>query len=156
VAQIGDAANSGKPRFASLAKNQLLETITLPEALNLFRLPRSLGMHEGDEMVVGIGKFGPYVRYRSKFYSLKRGVDDPYSVTIQRAAEIIKEKGESDKKKVIRDFGEIRLLNGKYGPYLTKDKKNYRLPKGTDAEKLTREECTVIIEKSEKTKKSSD
>jgi DNA topoisomerase-1 len=156
VAQIGDAVNGGKPRFASLAKNQLLETITLPEALNLFRLPRSLGMYEGDEMVVGIGKFGPYVRYRSKFYSLKRGVDDPYSVTIQRAAEIIKEKGESDKKKIIRDFGEIRLLNGKYGPYLTKDKKNYRLPKGTDAEKLTREECTVIIEKSEKPKKSSD
>jgi DNA topoisomerase I len=156
VAQIGDATNGGKSRFASLAKNQLLETITLPEALNLFRLPRSLGMHEGDEMVVGIGKFGPYVRYRSKFYSLKKGVDDPYSVTIERAAEIIKEKGESDKKKVIKDFGDIRLLNGRYGPYLAKDKKNYRLPKGTDAEKLTKEECIVIIEKSEKTKKSSE
>jgi DNA topoisomerase-1 len=109
-------------------------------------------MHEGDEMVVGIGKFGPYVRYRNKFYSLKKGVDDPYSVTIERAAEIIKEKGESDKKKVIKDFGDIRLLNGRYGPYLAKDKKNYRLPKGTDAEKLTKEECIVIIEKSEKTK----
>jgi DNA topoisomerase-1 len=156
VAQIDDASNGGKIRFASLARNQLLETITLPEALNLFRLPRSLGMHEGDEMVVGIGKFGPYVRYRSKFYSLKKGVDDPYSVTIERAEEIIKEKGESDKKKVIKDFGDIRLLNGRYGPYLAKDKKNYRLPKGTDAEKLTKEECIVIIEKSEKTKKSSE
>jgi DNA topoisomerase-1 len=156
VAQIGDSDNGGKPRFASLAKSQLLETITLPEALNLFRLPRSLGMYEGDEMVVGIGKFGPYVRYRSKFYSLKKGVDDPYSVTIERATEIIREKGESDKKKVVKDFGEIRLLNGRYGPYLTQDKKNYRLPKGTQAEKLTKEDCIRIIEKSEKTKKSTD
>jgi DNA topoisomerase-1 len=156
VAQIGDSGNGGKPRFASLAKNQLLETITLPEALNLFRLPRSLGMYEGDEMIVGIGKFGPYVRYRSKFYSLKKGVDDPYSVTVERAAEIIREKGESDKKKVMKDFGEIRLLNGRYGPYLSKDKKNYRLPKGTQADKLTKEDCIRIIEESEKTKKSTD
>jgi DNA topoisomerase-1 len=156
VAQIGDSANGGKPRFSSLAKNQLLETITLPETLNLFRLPRSLGMYEGDEMVVGIGKFGPYVRYKSKFYSLKKGVDDPYSVTIERAVEIIREKAESDKKKVIKDFGEIRLLNGRYGTYLTKDKKNYRLPKGTHADKLTEADCIRIIEESEKTKKSTD
>jgi DNA topoisomerase-1 len=156
VAQIGDSGNGGKPRFASLAKNQLLETITLTEALNLFRLPRSLGMYEGDEMVVGIGKFGPYVRYRNKFYSLKKGVDDPYSVTIERAAEIIREKGESDKKKVMKDFGEIRLLNGRYGPYLSKEKKNYRLPKGAQADKLTKEDCIRIIEESEKTKKSTD
>jgi DNA topoisomerase-1 len=107
-------------------------------------------------MVVGIGKFGPYVRYSGKFYSLKKGVDDPYSVTIQRAIEIIKEKGESDKKKVIKDFGDIRLLNGRYGPYLVKDKKNFRLPKGSDAGKLTKEECVAIIEKSEKPKKSSE
>jgi DNA topoisomerase-1 len=156
VAQIGDSANGNKPRFASLAKNQLLETITLAEALNLFRLPRSLGMHDGDEMVVGIGKFGPYVRYKSKFYSLKKGVDDPYSVSIERALEIIREKVESDIKKVIKDFGEIRLLNGRYGPYLTKDKKNYRLPKGAHADKLTEEDCIRIIKESEKTKKSTD
>ncbi len=156
VAQIGDSDNGNKPRFASLAKNQLLETITLPEALNLFRLPRSLGMQDGDEMVIGIGKFGPYVRYRSKFYSLKKGVDDPYSVTIERALEIIREKGESDIKKVIRDFGEMRLLNGRYGAYLTKDKKNYRLPKGTQADKLTEADCIRIIEESEKTKQRRD
>jgi DNA topoisomerase-1 len=154
VAQIGDSGNGNKPRFASLAKDQLLETITLSEALNLFRLPRSLGIHEGDEMVVGIGKFGPYVRYRNKFYSLKKGVDDPYSIKIERALEIIREKGESDKKKVIKDFGDIKLLNGRYGPYLVRDKKNYRLPKGTDVEKLTKEDCVVIIEKSEKPKKN--
>jgi DNA topoisomerase-1 len=156
VAQIGDSGQEGKPRFASLNRNQLLETITLPEALNLFRLPRSLGIYEGDEMVVGIGKFGPYVRYRNKFYSLKKGVDDPYSVTVERAATIIKEKGESDKKKVMKDFGEILLLNGRYGPYLSKDKKNYRLPKGIQTDKLTKEDCIRIIKESEKTKKSTD
>jgi DNA topoisomerase-1 len=155
VAQIGTAEKDEKPRFASLPKNLLLETITFEEALNLFRLPRSLGEYEGNEIVVGIGRFGPYVRHKSKFYSLKKDVDDPYSVTLERAIEIIKEKNESDSKKVIRDFGDIMLLNGRYGPYLVKDKKNYRLPKGTDTEKLTREECLAIIEKNDKTKKKS-
>jgi DNA topoisomerase-1 len=155
VAQIGESGNGEKPRFASLSKNQLLETITLDEALNLFRLPRSLGEFDGDEMVVGTGKFGPYIRFKSKFFSLKKGVDDPYTITSERAVEIIIEKNESDKKKVLRDFGDIRLLNGRYGPYLVKDKQNYRLPKGTDAEKLTREDCAKIIGNSDKTKKSS-
>jgi DNA topoisomerase I len=155
VAQIGESGNEEKPRYASLSKNQLLETITLDEALNLFRLPHSLGEYDGGEMVVGIGKFGPYIRYKSKFFSLKKGVDDPYTVTFERAVEIILEKNESDKKKVMKDFGDIMLLNGRYGPYLVKDKQNYRLPKGTDAEKLTKEECTKIIENSDKTKKSS-
>jgi DNA topoisomerase I len=155
VAQIGNSDNGNKPRFASLTRNQLLETITLDEALNLFRLPRTLGTHEGEEMVVGVGKFGPYVRFKSKFYSLRKGVDDPYEVTIERALEIINEKNESEKSKVIKDFGEIMVLNGRYGPYLTKDKQNYRLPKGSDAQKLTKEECIQIIEKSNKTNKSS-
>jgi DNA topoisomerase-1 len=145
VAQIGDSGNEEKPRYASLSKNQLLETITLEEALNLFRLPRSLGEYDGDEMVIGVGKFGPYIRFKSKFFSLKKGVDDPYTVTYDRAIEIILEKTETDKKKVIKDFGEIMLLNGRYGPYLVKDKQNYRLPKGTDAEKLTKEDCEKII-----------
>ena len=155
IAQIGDSGNDEKPRFASLSKNQLLETITLDEALNLFRLPRSLGEYDDGEMVVGIGKFGPYIRFKSKFFSLKKGVDDPYTVTFERAVEIILEKNENDKKKVLKDFGDIMLLNGRYGPYLVKDKQNYRLPKGTDAEKLTKEDCSKIIENSDKTKKSS-
>jgi DNA topoisomerase-1 len=155
VAQIGDSGNEEKPRYASLSKNQLLETITLDEALNLFRLPRSLGEYDGGEMVVGIGKFGPYIRFKSKFFSLKKGVDDPYIVTFERAVEIILEKNENDKKKVLKDFGDILLLNGRYGPYLVKDKQNYRLPKGTDAEKLLKEDCSKIIENSDKTKKSS-
>lgn len=155
VAQIGEAGNDDKPRYASLSKNQLLETITLDEALNLFRLPRSLGDFEGGEMVVGIGKFGPYIRYNSKFFSLKKGVDDPYTVTPERAIEVIHEKNDSDKKKVLKDFDDIRLLNGRYGPYLVMNKQNYRLPKGTDAEKLTKDDCIKIIENSDKTKKSS-
>jgi DNA topoisomerase I len=155
VAQIGETREGEKPKFASLSKSQLLETITLEEALNLFRLPRSLGEYDGGDLTVGIGKFGPYVRYNSKFFSLKKGVDDPYTITMERAIELILEKNESDKKKVIKDFGDIMLLNGRYGPYLVKDKLNYRLPKGTDAEKLTKNECIEIIEKSDKTKKNS-
>jgi DNA topoisomerase-1 len=155
VAQIGEAGNDDKPKYASLSKNQLLETITLDEALNLFRLPRSLGEYEGGEMVVGIGKFGPYVRYKSKFFSLKKGEDDPYTVTFDRAVELILEKNENDAKKVLKDFDDVKVLNGRYGPYLVKDKQNFRLPKGTDAEKLTKEDCYKIIETSDKTKKSS-
>ncbi len=155
VVQIGNSENGKKPRFASLTKNMLIETVTLEEALGLFRLPRSLGIHEGEEMIVGTGKFGPYIRYKNKFFSLKKGSDDPYSITVDRALEIIREKNENEQKKTIKDFGDILLLNGKYGPYLTRDKQNYRLPKGTDAEKLTREDCIMIIEKSNKSKKSS-
>ncbi len=155
VAQIGNSEGSSKPRFASLTKNLLIETITFEEALNLFRLPRTLGMHEGDEMIVGQGKFGPYIRFKNKFFSLKKGVDDPYSITYERALELIREKNENEKKKIIKDFGDIQLLNGRYGPYLVKDKQNYRLPGGTTAEELTREECIKIIEKNNKSKKSS-
>ena len=155
VAQIGSSEEGNKPRFASLTKDLLIETITLEEALNLFRLPRSLGMFEDGEMVVGIGKFGPYIRYKNKFFSLKKGVDDPYSISYERAIEIIREKDEKEKKKIIKDFGDMQLLNGRYGPYLAKDKQNYRLPRGSKAEELTREECIKIIEKSKKSRKST-
>ena len=155
VAQIGETGNDEKPRFASLTRNLLLETITLEEALNLFKLPRVVGEHEGEELVAGIGRFGPFIRYKGKFYSLKKGVDDPYTVTVERAIELINEKNENDRKKVLKDYGDIMVLNGRYGPYLTKDKQNYRLPKGSDAEKLTKEDCLKIIETSEKTKKKS-
>jgi len=106
-------------------------------------------------MVVGVGRFGPYVRYKGKFYSLKKGTDDPYSVTAERAISIINEKDENDRNKTIKDFGDIMVLNGRYGPYITMDKKNYKLPKGTDPEKLTREECVNIIAAGDKTKKKS-
>ena len=155
VAQIGESGNGEKPRYASLSKNQLLETITLEEALNLFRLPRSLGEHDGEEIVAGVGRFGPFIRYKGKFFSLKKGVDDPHEITVERAVEVINDKNENDRKKVLKDFGDIMVLNGRYGAYLVKDKQNFRLPKGTDAEKLTKEECIKIIESNEKSKKSS-
>lgn len=155
VAQIGNNEDDEKPRFASLPKNLLLETVTLEEALKLFRLPRSLGEYDGGEMVVGIGKFGPYVRHKSKFYSLKKGVDDPYSISFDRAVELINEKNESDRKKVMKDFGDVMVLNGRFGPYITRDKQNYKIPKGTNIENLTREDCIAIIEKGEKTKKKA-
>ncbi len=155
VVQLGEASPGNKPRFANLRRDQLLETITLSEALVLFSLPRSLGMLEGSELVVGTGKFGPYVRYNGKFYSLKRGVDDPYTISAERAAELIAEKQDSEKKKVIADFGEIQVLNGRYGPYITMDKNNFRIPKEIDPNKLTKEECLAIIEKGGTKKKST-
>jgi DNA topoisomerase I len=155
VVQLGEASPGNKPRFANLRRDQLLETITLSEALVLFSLPRSLGMHEEKELVVGTGKFGPYVRYNNKFYSLKKGIDDPYTITTERAVELIAEKEDSEKKKVISDFGEIQVLNGRYGPYITLDKNNFRIPKEVDPHKLTKEECLVIIEKGGTKKKSS-
>ncbi len=155
VVQIGNQTEESKPKFASLLKSQLLETITLDEALNLFRLPRKIGEYEGAEMVAGIGKFGPYIRHNNKFYSLKKGVDDPYVITLERGIELIVEKTNSEKQKVIQDFGDIQVLNGRYGPYITKEKLNYRIPKGTDASKLTKEECLKIIDTSEKKQKNS-
>ncbi len=152
VVQMGEASPDQKPRFANLRRDQLLETITLEEALTLFTLPRSIGTFEEEEMTVGVGKFGPYVRHAGKFYSLKKGVDDPYTITAERAAELIKEKREGEKQKVISEFGDIMVLNGRYGPYIMHDKTNYRIPKGTDPHKLTREECMAIIEKGGKTK----
>jgi DNA topoisomerase-1 len=155
VVQVGDQNKDAKPKFASLLKSQLIETITLAEALNLFRLPRSLGEYDGEDLVIGIGKFGPYIRHKNKFYSLKKGADDPYVITMERAKEIILEKNETDKQKVIQDFGEILVLNGRYGPYITKDKKNYRISKGQDAAKLTKEECISIIENNDKSKQNA-
>lgn len=150
VVQAGGTAEAEKPRFASLQKNQLLETITLEEALKLFSLPRSLGTFEGDEVTVGTGRFGPYVKYQNKFYSLKKNADDPYLVTLERAMEIIREKEQGDKQKVIKDLGEIKILNGKYGPYLSYKGTNYRIPKGTDPASLSEDECMKIIGKKSK------
>jgi DNA topoisomerase-1 len=149
VVQIGEASDDKKPRFASLRKGQLIETIGLDEALELFKLPRSLGEFEGEEMQVGTGRSGPYVKHKDKFYSLKKGADDPYEITAERAIELIKEKREADKKKEISRFGDILVLNGRYGPYISYRKKNYKIPRGTEPESLTEDDCLKIIEKNE-------
>lgn len=156
LAQLGEnnnnaeAGNTEKPRFAALHKDQRLETITLEEALELFKLPRNLGQYEDHEVLVAVGRFGPYVRHRSAFYSIKKGVDDPLNIQLQRAIELIEEKREADRKKVIKTFDknqELRVLNGRFGPYLSYKSENYRIPKGTDPAALSLEDCLQIVEK---------
>ena len=152
IVQIGDANGKTKPRYASLKKGQLIATITLEEALSLFGLPRTLGEIDGKEVVVSNGRFGPYVRYDGKFTSLGKH-DDPYTVTLERAIELIREKAAKSSKEPIKIFGkdgEIKVLNGRYGPYISFDGKNYRIPKGSDLDKLTLEDAKEIIEKSKK------
>ncbi|HKL08100.1 MAG TPA: type I DNA topoisomerase [Bacteroidales bacterium] len=150
MVQLGDKDDEEKPKFASLQRGQHLESITLQEALDLFKLPREIGTFEGEDVVVSIGRFGPYVRHNSKFYSLKKD-DNPYKIELDRAIEIIKEKREKDKAKIINDFPEdkdLQLLNGRWGPYISYKKKNYKIPKGEKAEKLSYEDCMKIIKES--------
>lgn len=159
VAQIGENNNDDikeKPRFASLRKGQSLETITLEEALQLFKLPRTIGTYEGTEMVIGIGKFGPYVRHNSQFYSLKKGMDDPYTIESDRAIELIEEKRNAAKNKIIKEFNEdneLKVLNGRWGPYINHGKENYKIPKEYEPAKLTFEDCKKIISEAGTVKK---
>ena len=149
IAQIGEASDEEKPRFASLLKGQSLETITLEEALDLFRLPRTIGQFEDEELVIGVGRYGPYVRHKSKFYSLAK-TDDPFVIKQDRAIEIIIEKRVQEENRNIKQFEEepgLLILNGRYGPYISFNKKNYRIPKSQKPEELTLEECREIIEK---------
>jgi len=149
IAQIGEASEEEKPRFASLLKGQSLETITLEEALDLFRLPRMIGQFEEEEVVIGVGKYGPYVRHNSKFFSLSK-TDDPYTISLERATEIILAKRSEQESRNIKQFDEepeLLVLNGRYGPYISFKKKNYRIPKSRKPEELTLEECREIIEK---------
>ena len=130
-------------------KGQSLESITLEQALDLFRLPRTIGEFEGEELVIGVGKYGPYVRHKSRFYSLDKE-DDPYSIEADRAMEIIGEKRTQEKNRNIKSFEEepeLQILNGRYGPYISYKKKNYRIPKKMKPEELTLEECMEIINK---------
>ncbi len=149
MAQIGTNDDEEKPKFAGLRRDQHIETITLEEALELFKLPRDLGEYEGKKVVVAIGRFGPYVRHDSKFYSLKKNIDDPYTIELDRAIELIEEKREADKNKIINIFnsdeGEIQVLNGRFGPYISFNKKNFKIPKDKDAKTLTVEDCIDLI-----------
>jgi DNA topoisomerase-1 len=156
MAQIGIANEDTKPRFARLAKGQLIETITMDEALKLFTLPRSLGDFEDSAISVGVGRFGPYVRHKSAFYSLKKGVDDPMTIDQKRAIEIITEKRASDLARVIREFDgepDLKVLNGRFGPYISYQKKNYKIPKSQDPAALNLEDCKSLIAKSSGDKK---
>ncbi len=138
-----------KPPRASLLKDQRIDTITLEEAVELFKLPRDIGMFEDKKMVAAIGRFGPYIRHDSKFYSLSKN-DDPLEVAEERAIEIIQEKRKADAEKMIKIFEEnpdIQILNGRWGPYIKAGKKNVKIPKDKEPTELTLEECIEIDEK---------
>ncbi len=161
IVQIGenDPESNEKPKYAGLLKGQQLETITLEEAMNLFRLPRKIGTYEGKDMVAAIGRFGPYVRHDSKFYSMAKDIDDPFTITAERAVELIESKRERERNRIIKTFDEepgLQVLNGRWGPYISFNNKNYRIPRKTDPKNLTLEQCHEIInESSTKKKKKS-
>jgi DNA topoisomerase-1 len=154
MVQLGDSDSENKPRFASLKKGQSIDTITLDEALELFKLPRSLGAYEDSEVIVSTGRFGPYVRHKSAFYSLAK-TDEPMTIVLERAVELITEKRRKETEKTIREFSEntdMKILNGRYGVYISYKKRNYKIPKSKDPEELTLEDCLHIVKETEPSK----
>ena len=150
VIQIGTAEDKEKPQFAQLPKEQSMESITLDEALELFKLPREVGEFEGKPVTIGAGRFGPYILHDRKYTSLPKG-SDPLSITLDEAIELIREKRQQDTQKHLKLFLEdtkLEVLNGRYGPYLCYEGKNYRLPKAMHerAKELTYDECMKIIQ----------
>ncbi len=147
VVQKGDTKSDEKPAFAGLKKGVSMEEVTLEQALELFRLPRTVGSYQNQEIVAAIGRFGPYLRFKGGFVSIPK-TDDPVSISLERSIELIENKAKAEKQKVIRTFPEepaLQILNGRYGPYLCFENKNYKIDKGTDAAALTLEECRRII-----------
>jgi DNA topoisomerase-1 len=148
MVQLGDTSTEEKPRFAGLNKDQSINEITLEDALALFSFPKNIGEYEGKEIIVALGKFGPYVKHSNAFFALEK-TDDPANITQERAVELIEARREEEKNRIIREFDEnkdVKVLRGRYGPYIAIGKKNYKIPKGTDPEKLTLEECIKISE----------
>ncbi len=148
MAQIGSAEDEEKPRFAQLNKEHSLETITLEEALELFKFPRVLGDIDGKSVTVGKGKFGPYIRYDNTYVSIPKTID-PLSVTLEEAEQMLKEKQEAEAKKVIKVFPDnpdVQILNGRYGPYIAYQKKNYKIPENVEPADLNLEACFKVIE----------
>ena len=155
VVQIGETESEEKPRFAGLGKGQSIETLTLEQALELFNFPRNLGQFENADMIVAVGRFGPYIKHNNQYYSLTKQ-DDPATISQERAVEIIELKRKQDKEKIIKQFPEnenVLVLNGRFGPYISISKSNYKIPKGTNPAGLTLEDCLKIAESQEKSGK---
>ena len=147
LVQMGSADNETKPRFASLQRGQSIETLTLEEAIKLFDLPRDLGDFEGAAVSVGVGHYGPYVKHNGKYASIPQDMS-PTAITLEEAVELIKAQREAEAKKVLKTFDEdpdLKVMNGRYGPYIVYKKQNVKIPKGKDAESLTLEECHEIV-----------
>ena len=145
--QIGTKDDEEKPKFAGLRPGQKMNDITLEDAMELFKLPRKLGeTPDGLAVSASIGRFGPYVRYGDKYVSI-RGDDDPYTIELPRALELIEQKKKEDAERIIQDFEEegIQVLNGRYGPYITDKTKNARVPKDREPKSLTLEECKELL-----------
>jgi DNA topoisomerase I len=144
--QIGTKDDADKPRFAGLRPGQKMDNIGLSDAMALFVLPRKLGATAaGEEVTAAIGRFGPYIKYGAKYVSLKD--DDPYTVTFERALDVIAAKQIVDANRIIQDFGidKIQVLNGRYGPYVSDGAKNARIPKDREPKSLTLEECRALL-----------
>jgi len=157
LAQLGRVREDYKPKFAGLRKEQRIDTISLEEALDLFKLPRTIGAFEDIDMIVAIGRFGPYIRHDGKFYSLNAKTDDPLTVKKERGIEIILAKREADKNKILKQYEEnkeVQILNGRWGPYISYQKKNYKIPKSKDPASLSLEECMKLISEGSKNKKT--
>jgi DNA topoisomerase-1 len=155
VVQIGETESEEKPRFAGLGKGLSIDTITLEQALELFNFPRHIGSYENHEMIVAVGRFGPYIKHNNLYYSLPKQ-DDPASISQERAVEIIEQKRKLDNEKIIRKFPEnenVLVLNGRFGPYISISKSNYKIPKGTDPASLQLEDCLRIAEAQQKSGK---
>ena len=148
LVQIGSPEDKEKPLFSSLQKGQSINTITLEEALKLFELPRTLGELDGDTVTVSTGRFGPYIRHNNKYISLPKEYE-PQTVTYEEAVEVIRKKQAEEKQLLIKSFDDgsgIEILNGRFGPYISCNGKNYKIPKSASPENLTSEECRKIIE----------
>jgi DNA topoisomerase-1 len=167
MVQIGTKDDAEKPKFAGIPGKLRIDTITLPQALELFKLPRKLGKTVGgDEIEVNIGRFGPYVRYGKSFVSLKKD-DDPYTVELPRALELIEGKRLAIEAATILKFSgangaEIRVIKGRFGPYITDGSRKARIPRGKEAESLTQPECEALLleqnpeKKTKKAKKKTE
>jgi DNA topoisomerase-1 len=158
-AQIGENSEEGKekPRYASLRSGQLIETITLVEAMDLFKLPRVIGNFEGKDMKAAIGRFGPYIMHDSKFISIPK-TDDVFAITSERAIELIESKRISDANKLIKIFAEdenVKILNGRWGPYISRGKDNFKIPKTQKADELKYSDVLEIIKAEGKSESSS-
>ena len=152
LVQIGSAGDKEKPMFAQLPKDKSLDTITLEEALELFRLPRTIGKYESSNITIGAGRFGPYVLHKKKYVSIPKDID-PLEITIEQAIALIEESKKAEQQRHLKTFEEdakLEVMNGRYGPYLSYDGKNYRLPKAMHdkADALTYDECMAVINKS--------
>jgi DNA topoisomerase-1 len=147
-AQIGTRDDEEKPKFASLRPGQHMDDLTLEQALELFQLPRTLGaMPDGQPIRVAVGRFGPYAQFGAKKYVSLKSDDDPYTITLERALQLIHEKQQIEANRLIQEFAgtDVQVLNGRYGPYITDGRKNGKIPKDRDPKSLTLEECQAIL-----------